>query len=259
MAIKVKNPQEIASMKTSGRILGKILKELEDYVKPGISTFDLELKAVELFELYGAIPSFKGYQGYPAILCTSVNEEVVHSIPNDFPLKKGDILSIDCGACINGLHTDSAVAVIVGGETSVQAERMVKACIEALWAGIAQAKPGNRLGDIGHAIQEVVERAGFSIIRDLTGHGIGRTIHEAPYVLNYGNPGEGEKLSPGNTIAIEPIICMGNPNIETMDDDWTIVTRDSSLSIQHEHTVLITNKGCEVLTLRPGEQAQTEA
>jgi len=254
MAIKVKTAQEIVAMKASGHDLGKILKELEDYTEPGMSTLDLEVKAEELFKKYGAIPSFKGYMGYPAILCTSVNEEVVHSIPNKFPLKKGDILSIDCGACVGGYHTDSAVAVIVGGETEPKAKKMVETCIKALWAAIAVAKPGNRLGDIGHAIQEVVEGAGFKIIRDLTGHGIGKTIHEPPYVLNYGNPGEGEKLSAGNTIAIEPIICMGKPGIDTLDDDWTIVTRDNSLSIQHEHTVLITDKGCDVLTLRPGEK-----
>jgi len=250
----VKNPDEIHSMRESGRLLGLILHELELYCEPGMSTLDLEHKAEELFSRYHALPGFRGYQGYPAILCTSVNEEVVHAIPNKHPLKKGDILSIDCGVIVKGLNTDSAIAMVVGGETTPEAQAMVDTCIKAMWAGIHQVKHGCRVGDIGHAIQTVVEDAGFTVIPDLTGHGIGYNLHERPYILNYGDQGRGEQLRAGMTIAIEPIICMGESAIETLDDDWTIVTSDGSLSIQHEHTILITDKGFEVLSLRPGEK-----
>ncbi|MFA5854835.1 MAG: type I methionyl aminopeptidase [Candidatus Gracilibacteria bacterium] len=256
MSIKIKSAQEISAMRESGKILGKILKDLSDYLEPGMSTLDLEKKAEELFVRYGARPSFKGYMGYPNILCTSVNDEVVHSIPNDIPMGKGDILSIDCGAEMSGMHTDSAVAVIVGGETSPLAKRLVDTCISALFAAISTVKAGTRLGDIGHAIQSIVEANGFTIIRDLTGHGIGHTVHEEPCVLNYGSAGKGEILPAGATIAIEPIISAGRGAIETLDNDWTIVTRDGSLSIQHEHTILVTEKGCEILTRRPGEEIQ---
>lgn len=249
-----KNAREIAAMRESGKALGQILKELEAYTQPGRSTLDLEHKAEELFKKYQVQPGFKGYHGYPNILCTSVNDEVVHSIPNPVPLQTGDILSIDCGVVVDGMNTDSAVAVIVGGESTPETTRFVKTCIEALWKGIAQAKPGNHIGDIGHAIQTLVEVAGFSIVKELTGHGIGYTLHEPPYVLNYGSPGKGDQLFPGLTIAIEPIIAMGKSDIETLDDDWTIITKDASLAIQHEHTILITEKGCEVLTLREGEK-----
>lgn len=252
-AVSIKNEREIQAMRESGKILGLILEELEKILEPGMSTLDLEIKAKELFKKYQAEPGFKGYKGYPNILCTSVNDEVVHSMPNKIPMQKGDILSIDCGVVVRGMNTDSAVACMVGRETIPEAKRLVDTCIKALWLGIAQAKPGKHVGDIGHAIQTLVEEAGFSIIKELTGHGIGYTLHEAPYVLNYGEPGEGEELLPGMCIAVEPIISMGHPQIETLDDGWTIITRDGSLAIQHEHTLLITQKGNEVLTLRPGE------
>lgn len=251
--VNIKNEREIQAMRESGKILGLILTELEKSLEPGMSTLDLEIKAQTLFKKYEAEPGFKGYKGYPNILCTSVNDEVVHSIPNKIPLQKGDILSIDCGVVVRGMNTDSAIACIVSGETTFEAKHLVDTCIRALWLGIEQAKPGKHVGDIGHAIQTFVEEADFSIIKELTGHGIGYTLHEAPYVLNYGEPGEGEKLVPGMCIAIEPIISMGRPKIDTLDDGWTIITRDGSLAIQHEHTLLITRKGHEVLTLRPGE------
>lgn len=241
-------------MRESGKYLAQILAELEKAVEPGMSTMDLEQKAEELFKKLGVQPGFKGYHGYPYILCTSVNDEVVHAFPNKIPMQKGDILSIDCGVIYEGMNSDSAVAVVVGGETVPEAQKLVDACIEALWRGVAQAKPGNHVGDIGHAVQTVVEGSGFSVVRELTGHGIGHLLHEPPYILNYGEPGEGEELVPGMCIAIEPIIALGRPEIETLDDDWTIVTRDGSLAIQHEHTLLITERGNEVLTLRPGEK-----
>jgi methionyl aminopeptidase len=252
--VSIKTPNQIRAMRESGKFLALILAELEKYLETGMSTMDLELKAEELFKKYGVQPGFKGYHGYPNILCTSVNDEVVHAIPNKIPMQKGDILSIDCGVIIDGMNSDSAIAAVVGGETVPEAQRLVDTCIAACWKGIGQVKPGNHVGDIGHAIQTLVEDAGFSIIKELTGHGIGTSLHEPPYVLNYGEPGEGEELVPGMCIAIEPIIAMGKPQIETLDDDWTIITRDGSLAIQHEHTMLITERGCEVLTLRAAER-----
>lgn len=254
MGATPKNPAEIAAMREGGKILGQILTELESIVAPGMCTLDLEKHAEKLFKQYGVKPGFKGYNGYPAILCTSVNNEVVHGIPNTIPLEKGDILSIDCGVIYKDLNTDSAVAVIVGGETAPVARRLVDTCIRALWKGIAQVKPGNTLGDIGYAIQKTVEAEGFTIIKELTGHGIGYRLHEEPFVFNYGKKGMGDVLKAGMTLAIEPIIGLGTAKIDTLDDDWTIVTRDGSLAIQHEHTILVTETGVEVLTLRAGER-----
>ncbi|MFA6024156.1 MAG: type I methionyl aminopeptidase [Candidatus Gracilibacteria bacterium] len=254
--VSIKTPNQIRAMRESGKALAVILSELEKVLEVGMSTMDLERKAEELFKRYQVQPGFKGYNGYPNILCTSVNDEVVHTIPNKIPMQKGDILSIDCGVIIDGMNSDSAVACIVGNETISEAKRLVDTCITALWSGVAQAKPGNHVGDIGHAIQTIVEAAGFSIIRELTGHGIGTRLHEPPFVCNYGEPGEGEELVPGMCIAIEPIIAMGRPEIQTLDDDWTIITEDGSLAIQHEHTLLITDRGNEILTLREGEKRQ---
>lgn len=253
MGIHIKNAEEIEAMRHGGKILAAILKTLSEYLQPGMSTRDLERKAEELFEHYNVQPGFKGYHGYPAILCTSVNDEIVHTIPNDVPLNKGDILSIDCGVIYKGLNTDSAIAVAVGSETSPEAQKLIDTCMRALWKGVEQVKPGNRVGDIGHAIETAVKQNGFTVVPDLTGHGIGYTLHEDPYVPNHGKRGKGAALVPGMTIAIEPIIVAGSPKYDTLDDDWTIVTRDGSLAIQHEHTILVTETGYEVLTLREGE------
>ncbi|QQR55530.1 type I methionyl aminopeptidase [Candidatus Peregrinibacteria bacterium] len=251
---KVKTPEQIKAMRESCHILGLILKELEDMTVPGITPMDLERRAEELCAKYKVRPAFKGYHGYPYILCTSVNDQVVHAFPTEVPLQEGDILSIDGGVVVSGMVSDSAVAVVVGQKTSDLAQRLVDTCIKAMWAGIHQVKDGCRVGDIGHAIQRVVEDAGFTVITELTGHGIGENMHEAPYILNYGEPGKGTQLRAGMTIAIEPIICTGKNAIETLDDDWTLVTTDGSLAMQHEHTVLITKTGYEVLSLRPGEK-----
>ncbi len=252
--VHLKNASEIASMRKGGQILGKILKELGEYLKPGMSTWDLEKKAEQLFEFYNVRPGFKGYHGYPAILCTSTNDEAVHGIPNKKPLNAGDILSIDCGVILDELNTDSAIAVIVGNTASPEITKFVNTCIKAMWDGIKQIKPGNKVGDIGHAVETTVKKNGYSIIKELTGHGIGYSLHEAPHVYNYGKKGSGMALKPGMVIAIEPIIAMGSPKIETLEDDWTIATQDGSLAIQHEHTVLVTESGFEVLTLREGEK-----
>lgn len=252
MLTKIKTAKEIKSMRRGGKILGEILRKLELFVRPGITTQDLENESIRLFKEYGVKPGFLGYHGFPATLCVAVNEEVVHTIPSDRVLNEGDILSIDCGVLLDGLNTDSAVAVVVG-KTKPETKKFVDTCIRAMWAGIKQVKPGNRVGDIGHAIEQVVNRGGYGIIPELTGHGIGENLHEEPYVYNYGKAHTGMALKPGMTIAIEPILAMGSPKIYTDTDGWNILTRDSSLAIQHEHTVLVTESGVEVLTLRPEE------
>lgn len=254
MSIAPKKPVEIEAMRKGGKILGEIIQRLVDDLKPGQSTWDLEKHAEKLFEEYNVIPGFKGYHGFPNILCTSVNNEVVHTIPNKTPLEKGDILSIDCGVIYKGLNTDSAAAVVVGGETDPKAQHFVDTCIRALWAGINQVKPGNRIGDISFAIEQVVKKGGYHVFKELTGHGIGYKLHEEPYVYNYGKRGTGMSLKPGMTLALEPIIGMTKTKIITMDDGWTIMTADDSLAMQHEHTILVTETGVEVLTLRPGEK-----
>lgn len=259
MSISIKTPKEIESMRKGGKILGEILYALQNYIEPGMSTMDLEKKAEELFKQYAVQAGFKGYQDYPNILCTSVNNEVVHAIPNDEKMEKGDILSIDCGVIVDRLNTDSAVAIVVGGETLPEVQSFVDTCIKSMWAGINQVKPGNHVGDISHAIQTTVEPQGYGIVPELTGHGIGYALHEDPYVPNIGKAGTGPKLKAGMTIAIEPIITMHSPKIDTLNDKWTIVTKDNSLAIQHEHTVLITEEGVEVLTLRPGEVPATDS
>jgi methionyl aminopeptidase len=251
---KVKTREELKAMRETCRILGLILHELEGMVVPGISTMDLERKAEELCKKYQVQPGFKGYHGYPAILCTSVNDEAVHAIPNERKLNEGDILSIDCGVIVDGMNSDSALALVVGKNGSEQARMLVETSIRALWAGIKEVKDGCPIGNIGEAVQKVVEGAGFTVIQDLTGHGIGKGLHEQPYILNYGTAGKGFVLKAGMTIAIEPIICTGNGKIETLDDNWTIVTEDGSLAIQAEHTILVTEQGYEVLSLRPGEK-----
>lgn len=250
--MSLKSEKEIDSMRRGGKILGLILAELEKLVRPGITTLDLEHAAEKLFEQYKVRPGFKGYHGYPSILCTSVNEEVVHTIPNKRVLNDGDILSIDCGVILDNLNTDSAVAVCVG-KCSPETKKFVDTCIRATWAGIRQVKPGNKIGDIGHAIERVVRAGGYRVVLELTGHGIGYKLHEEPYVYNYGKPHNGPAMKPGLTIAIEPILVMGNPKIYTEKDGWTLSTKDGSWGIQHEHTVLVTESGVEVLTLRPGE------
>ncbi len=254
MGIHIKNADEIQAMREGGKILAAILKDLELYVQPGITTLDIEKKAEQLFKGYMVKPGFKGFHGYPAILCISVNDEIVHGIPNDRVLENGDILSIDCGVKYKNLNTDSAVAIIVGEDTSPKAKKLVNTCKKALWCGIKEVKAGNKVGDIGAAIEKYVKGSGFSIVPSLTGHGIGYQLHEEPHVPNYGKKGKGNALIPGMVIAIEPIIVAGSPKYNTLDDGWTIVTRDGDLSIQHEHSVLVTETGYEVLTLREGEK-----
>lgn len=253
MSIHIKNEAEIEAMRKGGKILAQVLKSLEDYLQPGMTTMDLEKKAQELIDGFNVTPGFKGYHGYPACLCTSVNEEAVHTIPSNKKLNKGDIINVDCGVIYKGLYADSAIALVVGGETDPETQHFVDTTKKALWAGIKQVKPGNRVGDIGNAVQNVVEGAGYSIIKELTGHGIGYNLHEEPHVYNYGKKGKGPALKPGMVIAIEPITAMGSPRIVTLEDGWNIVMEDGKKALQHEHTVLVTETGYEVLTLREGE------
>ena len=235
-------------MREGGKILAEILKKLEKAVKPGITTNDLEKLADELILSYGVESSFLGFDGYPNILCTSLNDEVVHGVPSGRVLKEGDLLKIDMGVLHRGFHTDSATTVLVGNKEDSVKRNLIQTTKEALEIGISKAKVGNTLGDIGVAIQKHVEDKGFNVIRDLVGHGIGRELHEPPQVLNYGKAGTGEKLVSGMVIAIEPMVVTGKWQIKNGKDGYAFVTKDGGLSAHFEHTVAITNDGPVPLT-----------
>jgi methionyl aminopeptidase len=247
--IQLKSQREIELMARGGQILAETVTLMEKSVRPGISTQDLDKIAEEFIRSHrGAVPSFKGLYNFPASICTSINNEIVHGIPSrKRVLVEGDIVSVDVGVKFEGYHTDSATTVAVG-EVPDESRRLLAITREALAAGVAAAKNGNHLGDIGAAVQEVVERAGFSVVRDLVGHGIGTGFHEEPQVPNYGKPKRGLRLSPGLTIAIEPMVNVGKPGIRTMPDKWTVVTVDGTRSAHFEHTVAITENGPRVLT-----------
>lgn len=247
--ITIKSAREIETMAAAGRILADTLALLVGRVVPGVSTADLDDVAEEFIRGHpGARPSFKGLYDFPASLCTSINEEIVHGIPSRRRvLRDGDVLSIDCGVQLDGLHADSATTVAVG-EVSEDVRRLLETTREALEAGIHAAVIGNHVGDIGHAIQRVAERGGYGVVRELVGHGIGSSFHEEPQVPNYGRPKRGPRLVAGMTLAIEPMISMGRPEIRTLDDKWTVVTADGSLSAHYEHTVVIDPQGPRILT-----------
>jgi len=250
--ITIKSEREVETMALAGRIVADTLATVASAVRPGVSTEDLDGLAEEFIRSHpGARPSFKGLYDFPKSLCTSINDEIVHGIPSRRRvLESGDIVSVDCGVCVDGLHADSAVTVSVG-EVSDEVQRLLRVTREALDAGIAAAVLGNHVGDIGHAVQAVAEGAGFSVVRELVGHGIGSSFHEEPQVPNYGKPKRGPRLMKGMTIAIEPMINMGRPDIRTLDDKWTVVTADGSLSAHFEHTVLIEPGGPRLLTMAP--------
>ena len=247
--IQLKSQREIEIMARGGRILADTVKLMEQSVKPGMSTADLDKLAEEFIRSHeGAKPSFKGLYNFPASICSSINNEIVHGIPSrKRVLSEGDVVSIDVGVQYEGYHTDSATTVPVG-EISSESHRLLSVTREALDAGVQAARPGNHLGDIGAAVQQVVEAAGFSVVRDLVGHGIGTGFHEEPQVPNYGKPKRGIRLVPGLTIAIEPMVNIGKAGIRTMPDKWTIVTVDGTRSAHFEHTVAITEEGPRVLT-----------
>jgi len=243
-----KSPEEIDIMKRSGEILAELLKELRGFIKPGISTFDIDKFAEEFIMSRGANPSFKGLYGFPASACVSVNEEVVHGIPGNRRLAEGDIVSIDVGAEVQGFHCDSAMTFPVG-TVSGEATELMRTTEESLYRGIEQARIGMRIADVSRAIQSYVESKGFSIIKALSGHGVGRKLHEEPAIPNFVIRGEpGPLLADGMTLAIEPMVNTGGPDVKTLKDNWTVVTCDGSLSAHFEHTVAVTRDGPVILT-----------
>ena len=246
--IVLKTPQDLLKMRKSGQITAAVLALMGALAKPGVKTSELDRKAEDLIIRMGGKPAFKGYMDYPATLCTSVNDEVIHGIPGDRVLHDGDILSIDTGAFLEGYCSDSAITLPIG-EVSIEAARLMDETRKALEAGIAMAQNGGRLGDIGHAVQASAEKAGFSVVREYVGHGIGRKMHEAPNVPNYGAKGTGIGLSSGMTIAIEPMVNQLAREVKVDEDGWTVRTKDGGLSAHFEHTIAITDEGPIVLTM----------
>lgn len=250
MAVTIKSDKEIELMRESGKILTDVLETLEGYIKPGISTLEIDEKCNRLIKDYNCIPSFLNYNGFPASLCISVNDEVVHGIPKgERIIKEGDIVSLDCGVIYKDYHSDAARTIGVG-EITKEAKKLIDIARESFFEGIKYAKEGNHLYEISAAIQEYVESHGFSVVRDLVGHGIGRNLHEDPQIPNFKQKRRGIKLVSGMTLAIEPMINAGHYDVRWLMDDWTVVTRDGSLSAHYENTILITADGPEILTLK---------
>ena len=248
--IVCKSPAELGKMRAANQLVAQILEDLAAMVAPGVTTAHLDAVAEAKVRAAGAEPAFKGYRGYPATLCASVNEQVVHGIPSATPLVSGDIVSLDMGVKLDGYYGDSAVTVPVGA-VSEDVRALLRVTQEALAKGIVQVKIGGRVSDIGHAIQAYVEAHGFSVVREFVGHGIGASLHEEPQIANYGEPGRGPRLAEGMTLAIEPMVNMGRPAVKVLADGWTAVTKDGSLSAHFEHTVAVTKDGPLVLTMRP--------
>ena len=242
-----KTEEEINLIKLSADLLGRAHGEVAKLIKPGIKTVDLDKTAYEFIKSHGGLPSFKGYNGFPYSLCISVNENVVHGFPGEYVLKQGDIVSIDCGVYLNGFHSDSAYTYAVG-EVSEENKKLLSVTKESLGKGIEQAVSGNRIGDVGFAVQYFVEAAGFSVVRELVGHGVGKKLHESPEVPNYGKRGKGVKLTEGMVLAIEPMVNAGKKNIVQEADGWTIRTADRKFSAHFEHTVAVRKGKAEVLT-----------
>ncbi|WP_020575557.1 type I methionyl aminopeptidase [Actinopolymorpha alba] len=255
--IHLKKPNEIALMRAAGLVVGRTLEVLRAAVKPGVTTADLDALAEEHIRASGATPSFKGYHGYPASICTSVNDEVVHAIPSpDRTLREGDLVSIDCGAIVDGWHGDAAITVAVG-EVTPDLQELTRTCEEAMWRGIAAMRRDGRLSDVSAAVETYVRgRGDYGIVEDYVGHGIGTQMHQPPNVPNVGRPGKGPRLVPGLAIAIEPMITLGSNQTDVLDDDWTVVTRDGAYAAHVEHTVALTDKGPWVLTALDGGAAK---
>ena len=260
--IPIKTRREIALMREAGRHVAEILQELEGLVAPGITTLELDRFAEKKIQERGLTSSFKGYDPYglppyPGVICVSVNDEIVHGIPGPRSIQEGDVVSIDFGVSVDGFHGDAAVTLTVG-EVAHERRELVDVTRESLERAIRQMTAGRRLSDIGHAVQAYVEAHGFSVVRDFAGHGIGRRMHESPWIPNYGAPGRGPRLVPGMVFAIEPMVNLGDPGVRILDDEWTAVTVDGAPSAHFEHTVLVTEGEPEVLTLAPaGEGART--
>ena len=249
MGISIKSPEEIAIMRQAGRIVGSILETLAGVIRPGMKTRELDIIAAQELKRHGAESSFKGYHGFPANLCVSVNDEIVHGIPGERLLTEGDIVSLDMGAIFNGFQGDAAVTVAVG-KISPQTRELLLATENALKAGIAAARHGARLGDISASIQQYAESQGFSVVREYAGHGIGREMHEEPIVPNVGHKGKGPLLQEGMTLALEPMVNIGGWQTKLGDDKWVVLTADGSLSAHFEHTIAITGKEPELLTVK---------
>jgi methionyl aminopeptidase len=247
--VVLKSSSEIERMRRAGRVVREVLELVRSLVKPGATTLDLEKAAEAKLAELGAKPAFKGYHGFPCCLCTSVNSEVVHGIPsNRRVLKEGDIVSVDCGAVLDGFYGDAAITIPVGEKIDPTTARLLKVTEKSLHSAIATVRPGATLGDVGAAVQRVVEAEGFSVVRDFVGHGIGVHMHEDPQVPNFGEPGRGMKLKAGMVLAIEPMVNAGRPDVQVLGDGWTAVTGDGSMSAHFEHTVAVTADGARVLT-----------
>jgi methionyl aminopeptidase len=242
-----RSPDEIAKMRRAGRVVAEMHERIRAAIRPGVTTAELDRIGRDVIDRRGARSNFLGYHGFPAVICTSPNDMVVHGIPGPYRLKEGDLISIDCGAIVQGYHGDAAFTAPVG-LVSEEASRLVKVTEESLYAGIAQMVEGNRISDIGHAVQSVAEAAGFSVVREYVGHAIGTAMHEKPEVPNFGPPGRGPKLRAGNVFAVEPMVNAGRPDTRLLDDGWSVVTADGSLSAHVEHTIAITDDGPEILT-----------
>ena len=245
--ITIKSKREIELLKTAGNIVYQTHQYLKPYIKEGITTKELDKLAEDFIRSKNATPSFKGYEGFPSTLCTSINSEVVHGFPSDRQLKNGDIISIDIGACYKGYHGDSAWTYTVG-EVDDKTKKLLEYTEESLYVGLAQVKPGNRIGDIGYAIEQYARKHNLGVVKELCGHGVGTSVHEDPEVPNYGIPNTGPKLREGMVIAVEPMLTAGRPDIFIHDNNWTIDTVDGSLSAHFEHTVAVTKDGYQILT-----------
>ena len=248
MAILIKSAAEIEKMRTSGIALRQVHEAVRGAVRVGASTMDLERAAAAKVEELGAVSAFKGYHGYPAVLCTSVNHEVIHGIPSEKTvLRDGDVVSVDCGVIVNGFYSDCAITYPIG-TPSAATTKLLRVTEASLYAAIEQAQPGNRLGDIAWAVQRMCEAEGYGVVREFVGHGIGKSMHEDPQVPNVGNPGKGPRLKPGMVLAIEPMINAGSADVKVLADGWTAITIDGSVSAHFEHTVAITKSGPLILT-----------
>lgn len=245
--IITKNKREIEIMAKAGEIVAKVHVAMKDAIKPGVTTAELDRLAEEIIVSNGATPSFKNYNGFPASVCASVNEQLVHGFPSDYVLKDGDIITVDVGACFEGYHGDSAWTYAVGTITD-EAKQLLQVTHDALFEGLKQVKPGNRLTDVSHAIQSYAEQFGYHLPEDYTGHGIGRDLHEDPVIPNYGKPGRGPILKTGMVLAIEPMVQVGTKETVTLSDGWTVISQDHSLSAHYEHTVVVTEDGFDILT-----------
>jgi len=251
MVVYFRDEEEIRAIRAAAQIVGRTLDLVESAIRPGITTGELDRIAEDFIRSQGGRPAFKGYRGFPATICPSINEEVVHAIPGGCVLKEGDIVGVDVGVEKNGFYGDAARTFAVG-EISDEAKKLLEVAKQSLMSGIEQARPGNRVGDISHAIQTYAESHGYSVVRSLVGHGIGREMHEEPQVPNYGPPARGPRLMAGQVLALEPMLNIGGPDVVTRPDGWTVATSDGSLSAHFEHTVAIGSKGPEILSIPDG-------